>query len=84
MSKQKVSTCKQCNVNAHNFVVVKDRKFIHSHFDDMTCMEIIHSQTGKELWRMGTAHGRKKLMVNYKHNIAKEVHKAVQSVLPAT
>jgi hypothetical protein len=48
--RRRISTCKACDVHAHNTMLIKNRKFIQDLFPGMTCMDILHSQTGKEIW----------------------------------
>ena len=73
--KKQVATCRQCNVGAHTFVV-ENQKFIHGHFLGRTCMEILHSPTGKEIWKISSGRKRK-VWVNHKHPIVGEIRRAV-------
>jgi Transposase IS4 len=75
--KKRVSTCQQCGVFAHNDYVVDNRKYIHRQFPPgMLCMQIMHSPTGKEIWNVRGA--TKKVSVNYKHPVVKEVRLCVR------
>ena len=58
-------TCKQCLVHAHNDVPTDDTYFIHAIFPGKSCMDILHSEEGKEIWKVRA----RKVSVNYKHNI---------------
>ena len=81
-TKRCVSHCRQCNISAHNFIVDgANKKFIHGLgvFQDLTCMEIIHSKTGKEIWNVGTSD--KKIPVIGGHPLVKEVKRAVDGNL---
>ena len=75
-SRKQVSTCSECAVYAHNFVVYNSTKFIHGYFPGKTCMDIYHSTIGQEIWKK-TNNGRKKFVVNYKHHIIVEIRKQV-------
>jgi Transposase IS4 len=78
--RRKVAMCQQCGVCAHNFIMMHDRKFIHALFpNNMTCMDIFHSATGKEIWKIGE--GRRKVVVNYQHEIVKQVRQSVADAL---
>ena len=64
----RLSACSCCyqhqgGLSAHNFVMLPhERKTIHTLFPaDMTCMEILHSDVGRELWKRkpGNLSGRR-------------------------
>jgi hypothetical protein len=78
-----VLRCKQCNIYAHNFIMEKDVKFIHGLFEKMTCMEILHSSIGKEVWNVETKSETRKTRysVNTKHQLVKDVKKTVDAHL---
>lgn len=78
--KKQVCYCKECNIDAHNYVVSKHTKFVHALFPSMTCMQIFHSRLGSEIWKT-KGKGRKKVVTHYKHPIVEEVKRAVQQHL---
>lgn len=79
-TRRNVLHCKQCNTSAHNFIMKKDRKFIHGLFENMTCMEILHSSIGTEIWNVGKV-GNKRNSVNSRHPIVREVKACVDAHL---
>lgn len=74
--KRKVSHCSKCDVDAHNFTLSKKR-FIHGLFPDKTCMEILHSKTGREIWNMK----KTRAAVSTTHPYVKEVRRAIEEEL---
>ena len=72
--------CKQCLVHAHNDVPTDDTYFIHAIFPGKSCMNILHSEEGKEIWKVRA----RKVSVNYKHNIVKEIRRAVDDFINPT
>ena len=78
--RRNVATCKQCGVFAHTAIPVRNRKFVHDLFPGRTCMEILHSPTGREIWRTRTT-GKKKNSVNYKHQMVAEIRHNVSAVM---
>ena len=58
----------------------KDIKIIHGLFDKMTCMEILHSSIGKEIWNIETK-SKTRYSVNTKHPLVKDVKKTVDAHL---
>jgi hypothetical protein len=78
--KKAVCYCKDCHVDAHNFVMSRHTKFIHALFPGMTCMQIFHSRIGSEIWKT-RGRGRKKVITHYKHPLVEEVKRAVRQHL---
>jgi hypothetical protein len=79
-TRRNVLRCKQCNIHAHNFIMEKDVKFIHGLFDKMTCMEIVHSSIGKEIWNVETK-SKNRYSVNTKHPLVRELKMTVDAHL---
>jgi len=52
--RKSVACCQVCEVNAHDRVLEEvDKKKIHGYFaPNQSCMEILHSETGKEIWNV--------------------------------
>jgi hypothetical protein len=71
------SWCEQCKVPAHNMLLGDDNNYIHALFPGKSCMEILHSTTGREVWRIR----RSKVSVNYKHPTVKAIRKAVNEFI---
>ena len=46
----------------------------------MTCMEILHSPTGKEIWKFGAS----KATVNYSHYIVDYIRRSVDKFVDKT
>jgi hypothetical protein len=78
--RRSVHKCSECGVTAHNFRLARDRRFIHGLFEGMSCMEIVHSETGQEIWNVDKT-GEKRISVNYQHPIVKQVREAVKEHL---
>ena len=82
----KLSACGCCNqhqggLSAHNFVMSpQEQKQIHTLFPSgMTCMEIVHSDVGKELWKRKAGDSTKKRMrVSTKHYYMKELKELIR------
>lgn len=56
--RKQLSVCTCCGkdgfggLTAHCVILTEDRKIIHSLFPEkMSCMDIVHSVAGKEIWR---------------------------------
>ena len=47
-----VSTCETCGINAHCSKFVKNKRRIHTMFQEGTCMEIAHSTNGRKVWKV--------------------------------
>jgi hypothetical protein len=77
-----VAMCQQCGVFAHTVHLVANKKFIHNFFPGRTCMQILHSTTGREIWKIRIRE-KKKVSVNYKHPIIAEVRRNVNVVMMA-
>jgi hypothetical protein len=84
-----VSTCTRCSVSAHNSLL-SHGKYIHALFPGMTCMQILHSATGKEIWNVVRSkvknsssddfgEEKTKVTVNYRHRVVKDVRKLVEA-----
>jgi hypothetical protein len=78
--KRKVAMCRDCGVTVHTAGLVETSKFLHQMFPGMSCMDIIHSPTGKEIWNVKVG-GSKKVTVNYKHPIVQELRRCVEDML---
>ena len=72
--------CRQCKVHAHNHIPDPNSQFIHAYFEGMTCMEILHSPTGKEIWKFGAS----KATVNYSHYIVDYIRRSVDEFVNKT
>lgn len=75
--RRRVSRCRQCQFNAHNFIQENDQKLIHGWFPGKTCMQIVHSEAGREIWNLPSG-TRKRITCNHKHPIIKEIRKTIQ------
>jgi hypothetical protein len=75
-----VSCCCECEVNAHTNVFDKDtKKKIHRYFPpNMSCMDILHSQLGKEIWSIQRDHsGGCIARVRRGHAVIRELHEDI-------
>ena len=81
--RSRVSMCIQCGFNAHNYVFVKEKKFIHQLFPEMSCMEILHSDRGKEIWSVKKYGDSTKVTVKNSHPVVKEMRKSVEDYIMA-
>ena len=52
--RKSVACCQVCEVNAHERVLEEvDKKKIHAYFArNVSCMDILHGETGKEIWNI--------------------------------
>ena len=78
--KRKVAMCRECGVHVHSACLAENNKFLHNIFPGKSCMEILHSRTGKEIWNV-PVHGSKKVSVNYKHTVVQEIRRCVEDTL---
>ena len=68
-NRKAVARCLKCKVFAHSFLLDPTcHKKIHKYFPGKTCMEIVHSDTGKEIWKIKEG----KATTNYGHTLVKE------------
>jgi len=79
---------KQGGLSAHNFVFCEhDKKSIHSLFPaDMSCMEILHSDVGKELWKRKTGNlseGKQRMRVSTGHDYMTELKRILMAKVEA-
>jgi Transposase IS4 len=53
--RKSVSSCRVCEVNAHDRVLDEEcKRKIHAYFPaNQSCMDILHSKLGKEIWNIG-------------------------------
>ena len=68
-NRKAAAQCLKCKVFAHS--VLLDPTFcnkIHEYFPGKTCMEIVHSDTGKDIWKINDG----KVTTNYGHTCVKE------------
>ncbi len=75
-----VSCCCECEVNAHTNVFDNDtKKKIHRYFPpNMSCMDILHSQLGKEIWSIQRDHaGRCIARVRRGHAVVRQLHEDI-------
>ena len=79
-TRRNVLRCRQCNVHAHNFIMEKDKKIVHGLFEKMSCMEILHSSIGKEIWNVERIR-KTRYSVNTKHPLVKDIKKTVDAHL---
>jgi hypothetical protein len=77
--KARMCLCRQCGVYCHNFLPEDDTKIIHGLFPGLTCMEILHSNRGREIWNVRNTAGNRKVWVNYNHRDVKEIRRAVEA-----
>ena len=79
-NRKHVSLCRHCGMHAHNAVMVEGpEKFLRKFFEDgMTCMDILHSRVGKEIW-VKQPSGR--YSVKYKHQVVQDLGKVVKDFL---
>ncbi len=79
-----VSCCCNCEVNAHSTVFDKgDRKKIHDYFPpNMSCMDILHSPFGKEIWSIQRDHsGNCLARVRTRHRVVRELNEEIAADL---
>jgi hypothetical protein len=69
--RQHVAYCDECCVYAHN-TIPKNSRNIHTLFPGKSCMEILHSRMGKEIWNIQQTK-RKRNSVKYNHPLIKEL-----------
>jgi len=84
-SRKGLSTCTCCKgdkggLTAHSDPLVMVKKRIHTLFpSEMSCMEILHSEVGRELWkrgeRMGASSKRFSCTVTRNHHYVKELRR---------
>ena len=58
----------------------KDKKIVHGLFEKMSCMEILHSSIGKEIWNVERIR-KTRYSVNTKHPLVREIKKTVDAHL---
>jgi hypothetical protein len=78
--RKQISKCIECGAHAHNAVLVHHKKFIHDMFPAMTCMEILHSKVGKEIWQPNP-NGTGRLCIHYGHDIVEELGNKIKERL---
>jgi hypothetical protein len=77
--RRQVLRCPQCSAHAHTALPANNKQFIHNMFPGLTCMEIIHSKGGKEIWNAHANEGR--MAVRYTHSVVEEVRLLVEESL---
>jgi hypothetical protein len=83
-TRRKVCSCDECGVHGHNFIVRRDTTmFIHGMFPGMTCLEILHSGIGNEIWKVARV-GRRQVTVNYQHEVVRRVRDMISNYLSAS
>lgn len=75
-----VSTCETCGINAHCSKFLRSRRRIHTMFQEGTCMEIAHSTTGREIWKVNYG-GRYTCTINMKHEMVRLLIREVKQDL---
>ena len=73
-----VSICSHCGLHAHMSKLAKGERMIDKLFNGMTCMQILHSKAGKEIWKV---HATGKVTVRYKHQAVADLAKLVKDDL---
>ena len=73
-----VSICSHCGIHAHMSKPAKGERMIHKLFNGMTCMQVLHSKIGKEIWKV-LPNG--KVSVKYKHTAVSDLGKLVKDDL---
>lgn len=79
-----VSCCCSCEVNAHAHVFDEGhRKKIHAYFPpNMSCMDILHSPLGKEVWSILRDHSGSCLArVRTRHRVVRELNEEIAADL---
>lgn len=79
-----VSCCCSCQMNAHaNVLEEGDRKKIHGYFPpNMSCMHILHSPLGKEIWSIQKDHSGSCLArVRTRHRVVQELNEEITADL---
>jgi hypothetical protein len=76
--RSQVAKCEECCAHAHSMIPTDNKKFIHDMFPGLTCMDILHSEVGKEIWSVREG-GR--VAVRYGHPVAEDVRLAVEDYL---
>jgi hypothetical protein len=77
--RERVSTCRVCNVNAHNHQLEeRKKKIIHSLFPpNLTCMEILHSPLGRQVWNITDKDGKCNARVRTSHEVITNLREAI-------
>ena len=73
-----VSLCNHCGLHAHVSKPAKGNRMIHNLSEGMTCMQILHSKPGKEIWKVLPTG---KITVKYKHPVVHNLAKMVKDNL---
>jgi hypothetical protein len=69
--RQHIAYCNECGVYTHNSIR-KNRRNIHTLFPGKSCMEILQSQMGKEIWNIQQTK-QKRNSVKYNHPLIQEL-----------
>jgi Transposase IS4 len=77
-NRAQLSHCKHCGLYAHNSILINNTKHIHDFFPNMTCMEILHSKKGMEIWNINRGG---KVTVNYKNKTLRDLGLVLDDVL---
>ena len=78
--RKQVSTCRQCCAYAHTALPTTNKRFIHGMFPGLTCMEILHTRSGKEIWNVNAnRHGR--TAVRFSHPMVDSLRDLVEDSL---
>jgi hypothetical protein len=81
-ARRSVFACNICGVSAH--VAIPKRKAIHDLFTEgLSCIEIMHSQQGKEIWKSVDKKGNR-VTVNHEHPVVKEGWRLLEASLTTT
>lgn len=67
-----------CGIRGHHSILQDSKRYIHTEpvFHNLSCFEILHSKTGKEIWNMrGNATDGFYFTINHAHPIAKRTRK---------
>ena len=84
--RRKVATCQTCGISAHNFKLNNNERLIHAMFQERTCMEIAHCETGRQIWNRKTneREGRRRTGVRSKHKVMQDLRLAVEANICTT
>ena len=81
-NRKNVASCLTCGINAHNDHKMPNPKIIHELFPNMTCMEIAHSRTGREIWNRGSGGSvRRAPGVNWRHAVVVKIRGRVEAAV---